>query len=213
MSEGTPAPERPWAIYADEDLWGDYETKAARNRDVPAAVRHAGDPDSIWLARWEPGNLPGSEGQWKEDPAGYVKPLLPGPVRWLDADRAGLSKAFQRCLDLSTRKMLADAHTGGKSHADGIDPDDYPPLTVDEHLEHLALGEAIARWGRSIARLDTALAAGATWQEAVDATGIPSTELRTAYLEWASLQHKHGYMNDDHYAAVLDRTEQENPHG
>ena len=68
-------------------------------------------------------------------------------------------------------------------------PGKYPPLTVAEHLEVLALGERIARYYRHPSQVDKAVKAGASWEQIAAATGTTAEAARAAYREWAEGQH------------------------
>jgi len=68
------------------------------------------------------------------------------------------------------------------------DPQEYPPLTVEEHLEILALGEVIAGFYRHPSHVRQALAAGATWQQVAAATGTDEEQVRQLYREWIAKQ-------------------------
>ncbi|WP_203994737.1 hypothetical protein [Sphaerisporangium rufum] len=93
------------------------------------------------------------------------------------------------------------------------DADRYPPLTVDEHVELLALGESIARSVRNPAHLDRALQAGVSWREVAGATGGDEQEARRAYQRWADDRHDlyqeypgtAGGMTDEEHAAATAR--------
>ncbi len=92
----------------------------------------------------------------------------PGPDGPLDRDFAG------------PRRVRRSKHP---------DPDEYPPLTVAEHLEMLALGEAIAFYYRHPAGVDHAVRAGATWEQIAAARNTTAEAARAAYREWAEGQH------------------------
>ena len=79
----------------------------------------------------------------------------------------------------------------------------FPPLTVAEYLEMLALGERIARYYRHPSTVDRAVKAGATWDQIAAATGTTAEAARAAYREWADGQHTYAGMGDDEYAAAL----------
>ena len=71
-----------------------------------------------------------------------------------------------------------------------LNPEDYPPLTAAEHLELLALGEAMARHYRHPAQVHHAVIAGATWDQIAAATGASADQARQAYRAWAEGQHR-----------------------
>ena len=66
----------------------------------------------------------------------------------------------------------------------------FPPLTVAEHVEMLALGERIARYYRHPSQVDKAVSAGASWAQIAAATGTTEDAARAAYREWAEGQHR-----------------------
>jgi hypothetical protein len=76
---------------------------------------------------------------------------------------------------------------------------------VAEHLEMLALGEAIAFYYRHPAGVDHAVRAGATWEQIAAARNTTAEAARAAYREWAEGQHKYSGMSDADYAAALER--------
>ena len=92
-----------------------------------------------------------------------------------------------------------------------IKPEDYPPLTADEHLELLALGEVIARHYRHPALVHHAVLGGATWAQIAAAAGGDPDQARQAYREWAEGQHRLrsdfpggtiGLDDEEHAAAI-----------
>jgi hypothetical protein len=83
------------------------------------------------------------------------------------------------------------------------DPTEYQPLTVAEHLEMLALGEAIAFYYRHSAGVDHAVRAGGAWEQIAAARDTTAEAARTAYREWAEGQHRYAGMGDEEYAAAL----------
>ena len=56
-----------------------------------------------------------------------------------------------------------------------VNEEKFPPLTVAEHLEMLALGERIARYYRHPSQVDKAVRAGASWEQIAAATGATAT--------------------------------------
>jgi hypothetical protein len=81
----------------------------------------------------------------------------------------------------------------------------YQPLTAAEHVELLALGEAIASYYRHPSGVDRAARAGATWEQIAAARNTTADCARSAYREWAEGQHQYAGMGDDEYAAALQR--------
>jgi hypothetical protein len=110
------------------------------------------------------------------------------------------------------------AVSGGPSGCGGrFAPQEYEPLSVDEHLEVLATGEVVARTYRHPADMDRALEAGATWEQVAAARGCDEAQARLDYRKWAQGQHrlwageyggggKFG-MNDSQYAEALARAD------
>jgi hypothetical protein len=66
---------------------------------------------------------------------------------------------------------------------------EYEPLTVEEYLEILATGEAVARTCRHLVEVGRALAAGVTWAQVAAARGCPQAQARQEYRDWAEGQH------------------------
>ena len=92
------------------------------------------------------------------------------------------------------------------------DPAGYPPLRLEECLELLAIGEAIARYVRHPAEVHRAALAGATWAQMGQAVGQEPDKVGRDYEAWAVGQ-RHLYaiydgklgLDDAEYAAVLAR--------
>lgn len=113
-----------------------------------------------------------------------------GPITYGEASEMPLPDALHRYQVLMDRDMMsrsvADLRARGRWNADrSLDPDDYPPLTVAEHLELLALGEALARYYRHPTLVHHAVLAGATWQQIAGATGGDVHQARQGYVQWA----------------------------
>jgi hypothetical protein len=68
--------------------------------------------------------------------------------------------------------------------------DEWPPLTVEEHLEVLALGTVIGRYYQHPSWVDRAVQAGASWTQVVAATGTDEATARREYRAWADGQHR-----------------------
>src|SRR6516165_3100466 len=81
-----------------------------------------------------------------------------------------ITDQMDRYGELAERNAMAAAIAILKARGD-YEPDDhvneenYPPLTVAEHVELLALGERIARYYRHRSQVDSAVKAGATWDQ------------------------------------------------
>jgi hypothetical protein len=136
---------------------------------------------------------------------------MTGPITYQDAMDLGLRAQTVRYEELTDRNLMA--RTIARLQARGEydagkhpDPADYQPLTVAEHLEMLALGEAIAFYYRHPAGVDQAVRAGATWEQIAAARNTTAEAARAAYREWAEGQHKYAGMSDAEYAAALERT-------
>jgi len=114
-----------------------------------------------------------------------------------DSTRPGtaLSHARERFEELSDRDVSARAiatlkargeYQPGPHHNEAM----YPPLTGDEHLEVLALGELLARYYRHPTYVHHALTAGASWAQISGALGCGEGDAREAYRRWADGQHQ-----------------------
>lgn len=101
------------------------------------------------------------------------------------------------------------------------DADKYPPLTADEHLEVLALGEVLARHYRHPSQVGHALKAGVSWAQVAAATGTDEATARREYQAWADGQRrlhqdyagKFGMSPTDHAAAIARATDAEREAG
>lgn len=115
--------------------------------------------------------------------------------RWETYNASGLlTEHMSRRRELTDRDLVSRAIVSLRA-AGTYDPDlhpdpaDYPPLTLAEHLEVLAIGEALARYFRHPADVDRAIAAGATWEQIADAIGGDARAVRRDYRAWADGQH------------------------
>jgi hypothetical protein len=86
------------------------------------------------------------------------------------------------------------------------------PLTAAERLEHLAIGEVLARYYRHPSILDRAVTAGASWEQVGAARGTSADQARADYRQWADGQHHllawtEGQigMSDADYAEMIAR--------
>jgi hypothetical protein len=116
------------------------------------------------------------------------------PVAYDAAADLPFTDVLNRWQALEQRDAMARAITTLQARGDwhddrSLDPADWPPLTVAEHLELLALGEVAARRFRHPAAVHQAVLAGATWEQIADATGSDAEQARHAYLAWAEEQH------------------------
>ena len=123
--------------------------------------------------------------------------------------------ARERFEELTNRDLMARAHATLKArgtydpHKHG-DAEKYQPLTTDEHLEILAVGEMLARYYRHPALVHQTVVAGASWSQVAAATGSEEAKARQGYREWADGQHrlyadyqgKFGMNHAEHAAAI-----------
>jgi hypothetical protein len=133
---------------------------------------------------------------------------MTGPQTYHEASSGSLPEQIARYHELSERDLLAGSIATLKARGtyqptEHVNDERFPPLTVAEHLEMLALGEVIARYYRHPSQVDRAVRAGATWQQIADATGTTEAAARAAYREWAEGQHKYACMGDAEYAAAI----------
>lgn len=91
--------------------------------------------------------------------------------------------------DLTARSIASLKATGRYDPGRHPNPDAYPPLTTAEHLEVLAIGEALARYFRHPADIHRAVVAGAPWEQIADAVGADVSALRRDHQAWADGQH------------------------
>jgi hypothetical protein len=130
------------------------------------------------------------------------------PLTYHDAMDLSLRDQIARYEELTDRNLMARSIATLQARGEydknkHPGPGDYPLLTVAEHLEMLALGEAIAFYYRHPAGVDHAVRAGATWEQIAAARNTTPEAARTAYREWAEGQHRYAGMGDDEYAAAL----------
>jgi hypothetical protein len=125
--------------------------------------------------------------------------------------------ARERFEELTNRDLTVRAHATLKARGT-YDPqlhgdaDKYQPLTAEEHLEILAVGEMLARYYRHPALVHQAVTTGASWSQIAEATGSDEATVRQAYREWADGQHRlyTGYqgesgLDDAGHAAAINR--------
>ena len=130
------------------------------------------------------------------------------PVTYQEAMDLSLPDQIARYEELTDRNLMARSiatlQARGEYDKDKHpDPGEYQPLTAAEHLEMLALGEAIAFYYRHPSQVDGAVRAGATWAQIAAARNTTPEAARAAYREWADGQHTYAGMGDDEYAAAL----------
>ncbi len=135
------------------------------------------------------------------------------------AYRSSLHTAHDRYAELSYRDLCARSVALLRDRGE-FDPEkpghqslaEREPLSAADHLEHMALGEVLARYYRHPAMLDHAAKAGASWEQIGAARGTSAEQARADYREWAGGQHsllsygdgRFG-MSDEDYAAAMVR--------
>jgi hypothetical protein len=119
-----------------------------------------------------------------------------GPVTWEDYIGVGLlTEHLTRWRELTDRDLVARSLVSlqargaydAEKHGDLAD---FPPLTVEEHLEGLALGRAISWYLRHPSDLHSAITAGATWEQVAIAIGDDEQEIQQAYRVWVDGQRR-----------------------
>jgi hypothetical protein len=136
--------------------------------------------------------------------------IAQGGYRGIIAARERFDELTSR--DTTVRAIATLKARGTYDPAKHADASEHPPLTTDEHLEVLAIGEVLARHYRHPAHVDQAVKAGASWAQIAEAIGSDEAQTRRHYREWADGQHwlyaqyegKFG-MNDAEYAAAVKR--------
>jgi hypothetical protein len=129
---------------------------------------------------------------WRERLAGEAAKR---PVTYHEAVTGSIVDQEKRYRQLAQHDALAGAIAIGKARGtyepgQYVNEEKYPPLTVAEYLEMLALGEVIARYYRHPSQVHEAVKAGATWDQISAATGTTAGAARYAYREWAEGQHR-----------------------
>ena len=89
------------------------------------------------------------------------------PVTYHEASTGNITDQIDRYRELAQHDALAGAIAIGKARGtyvpnEHVNEEKFPPLTMAEHLEMLALGERIARYYRHPSQVDKAVKAGAT---------------------------------------------------
>ena len=133
---------------------------------------------------------------------------MTGPLTYHEAMELSLRDQVDRYEELTDRDLMARSIAtlrarGEYDEARHRGPADYQPLTVAEHLEMLALGEAVAFYYRHPAVVDHAVRAGATWEQIAAARNTTAEAARAAYREWAEGQHQYAGMSAADYAAAI----------
>jgi hypothetical protein len=134
---------------------------------------------------------------------------MTGPQTYHEASGGNIVDQIDRYRELADHDVMARAIATLKARGtyqpnEHVNEDRFPPLTVAEHLELLALGERIARYYRHPSQVDHAVKARATWEQIADAIGTTPDAARAAYRDWAEGQHKYAGMGDEEYAAALE---------
>ena len=142
---------------------------------------------------------------------------MTGPATYEEASGGSLPDQIARYHELTERDLIAGSIATLKARGtyqpdEHVSEERFPPMTVAEHLEVLALGEVIARYYRHPSQVDKAVRAGATWQQIADATGTTAEAARVGYREWAEGQHRLHTdigigLDDAGYAAALEAIE------
>lgn len=107
------------------------------------------------------------------------------PVTYYEASTGSIVDQEKRYRELAQHDALAGAIAIGKTRGtyvpnEHVNEEKYPLLTVGEHLEMLALGECIARYYRHPSQVDSAVKAGASWEQIAAATGTTVVVSRAA---------------------------------
>jgi hypothetical protein len=147
---------------------------------------------------------------------------MSGPVTCHEAGGGSIVDQEKRFRVLAGHDALAGAIASGKARgtyvpSEYVNEQRYPPLTLNEHLEMLALGENLARYYRHPAQVDKAVKAGASWDQIAAATGTTAEAARTAYREWAEGQHQQYAgtgrfgLDDAGYTAALEAAGEPGP--
>jgi hypothetical protein len=137
---------------------------------------------------------------------------MTGPLTYHEAMELGLRDQVDRYEELTDRDLMtrsiAILQARGEYDVEKariLPIGKYQPLTVAEHLEMLALGEAVAFYYQHPAGVDHAVRAGATWEQIAAARNTTAEAARAAYREWAEGQHQYAGMSDGEYAAAIRR--------
>jgi hypothetical protein len=131
------------------------------------------------------------------------------PVTYREASEGSIVDQIGRYRQLADRDVMARAIATLRSRgtyrpSEHVNEVEFPPLTLPELLEMLALGEVIARYYRHPCHVDHAVRAGATWEEIAAATDTTPGAAQAAYRMWVEGQHKYAGMSDAEYATALE---------
>jgi hypothetical protein len=144
------------------------------------------------------------------------------PLTCNDAEtvyQASLAAAREQYAELADRDLCAGVAASLRERGE-FDPANLghrlvaerEPLSMTERLEHMAIGEVLARYYRHPSMLDHAAKAGASWEQIGAARGTSAGQARADYREWAAGQHRllawtEGQigMSDADYAEAIAR--------
>ena len=139
---------------------------------------------------------------------------MTNPLTYREASDGNIVDQIDRYRGLADRDVMARSIATLKARGtfepnEHVNEEKFPPLTVAEHLEMLALGERIARSYRHPSQVDRAVKAGASWAQIAAAAGTTEDAARAAYREWAEGQHRlhaggYGGLDDEEYAAAIE---------
>ena len=157
-----------------------------------------------------------------DDPHDLADPADDRPLTYNDAEtvyRTSLTAARDRYAELSDRDL--NGRTAALLRERGeFDPASLGhqlvaasgPLSAAEYLEHMAIGEVLARYYLHPSMLDHVVKAGASWEQIGAACGTSTGQARRDYREWAEGQHNlltwtEGRigMSDAEYAQAIAR--------
>jgi hypothetical protein len=117
------------------------------------------------------------------------------PITYTEASDGNLADQIDRYRELADRDTMARSIAilkarGTYEPGAHVNEEKFPPLTVAEHLEMIALGERIARYYRHPSQVHQAVRAGATWEQIAAAADAREAGARAAYRNWAEGQHQ-----------------------
>ena len=148
---------------------------------------------------------------------------MTNPLTYHEASDGNIVDQIDRYRGLADRDVMARSIATLKARGtfepnEHVNEEKFPPLTVAEHLEMLALGERIARSYRHPSQVDRAVKAGASWAQIAAAAGTTEDATRAAYREWAEGQHRlhaggYGGLDDEEYAAAIEAADTGMPDG
>jgi hypothetical protein len=141
------------------------------------------------------------------------------PITYQDALGGNLTDQIARYNELSHRQMMVRTRAELKARGEWAEDrerilgaDKYPPLAGFDHLEMLALGEAIAFYYQHPSQVHRVVQAGATWEQIAAATGKTEQAARAAYRDWADGQHTYAGMGAAEYTDALKSAGDPGPH-